>query len=607
MSLDERDAYEVNELDQIYLMPGDILRFKQLKGAIKIISIQSRAKQIIGGEVVLKKKKHFFKPDIAPSNQLFEIVNLKSEIKLTESNLKDFKLRVLSYPTFSEIGKGKLVSSDDSSIGPDQSLLDSMLAEAGVLRKRPEYTKGAAEDASIPRQDLRHLDFVTIDGLSAKDFDDAIYATKTSNGFEIYVAIADVANFVKSGSDLDHDAQRRANSFYLPNRAVNMLPAALANDECSLNPRQDRLCLVVQISYNDKATVLKSDVYQGIIQSKARLSYEQLDKGDFSNFNLDSAKISALYQSYLGFSDSLHKEKLKQGALFFEFAEQDFVFDEKNNFTNIEKRQGSKARHLIEMFMIAANEAVGKYCIDHSLPTLWRNHPPPSAEKIRNLKQSFQLWGIKQAQLQEYKKIGYLLENVIKKSPHQELLSTMILRSMTRAGYDFKNQGHYGLGSKHYCHFTSPIRRYSDLFVHQNLKSFWRGQKLNKAKFTLCSHLNDQEKMADKIERHASVVYSEYFLQSKAETEFEAKITQVNPYGITVELVDIFVTGVVPLSLLTGDYFEFDEYRQILVGKRSRLKILPNKRLIVAFNRVDFEHTCLEFLWLRWITPNLIS
>ena len=432
------------------------------------------------------------------------------------------------------------------------------------------------------RKDLRHLDFVTIDGKNARDFDDAIFVDQVGSGFKLYVAIADVTHYVKRGSALDLEARERGNSYYFPTSVEPMFPPKLSNYICSLNPGEDRLAIVVEMDFNKMGEMKRATFYGAVIKSKKRLTYSQVQEAIIEK-DVDERKkighnICNMLDIAKNLAELLYERKSNRGAIDFDIPEPEVIFQdldkaELGNFI-VKPKKRYFSHQIIEEFMIAANEAVANFLTEMELPCMYRIHPEPDEEKLASLFAILETTEISNKIPEEIdsKTIQKLLEDV-KGKDFEFLVNRLVLRSMMQATYDPKNTGHFGLASDCYCHFTSPIRRYADVIVHRILKTYLglENSRLLKPKKmkTLGEHLSKRERIALNAERDILKRLTVLIMKDRIGDRFTGIISSVMDFGFFVEIKEAMAEGLVRLSSLIDDYYIYDHTYQRLVGKRS--------------------------------------
>lgn len=450
------------------------------------------------------------------------------------------------------------------------------------------------------RKDLTRLNFVTIDGERAKDFDDAVYVEKNKKGYKLYVAIADVSFFVKSEGELDKEAFFRGNSYYFPDRVLPMLPESLSNEECSLKPKEVRRVLVVELRYDKNGIKISEDFYPAFIESKARLTYEQVE-----NFFCSGDGVPEDLGEMLCFmrelTELLFSLRYEQGTIDFDFPEPEIIIGMSGRIENIIRAKRLSSHRIIEEFMIAANIAVAQWFEKKKLPTIFRVHEPPDPEKVRHLKLFLKRLGVDLNDNPMPKDVQNVLKR-FKNSPYERLVSTLTLRSMKQARYSNENVGHYGLAISHYLHFTSPIRRYADLVVHRNLRDYLFNKKeiddVESYKETLediANHITKRERLAFDMEKEIFNFSSARFMKERLGEEFKGIVSSVTPQGFYVELEDYFVEGFVPIENLSDDYYIYDEQDLSLKGRRVKKRYTIGKEVVVRLYKVDVKNKKIEF------------
>lgn len=456
------------------------------------------------------------------------------------------------------------------------------------------------ESAKLPRKDLRDLPLVTIDGEDARDFDDAVYCQKKkSGGWRLWVAIADVSYYVRHGTALDDEAISRGNSVYFPSQVIPMLPEKLSNGLCSLNPDVDRLCMVCEMTVSAAGKLSGSKFYPAVMRSHARFTYTKVAAILDSNDSSEKAALREQYSSlvpdlenlngmYLALSDARNK----RGAIAFETQESIFIFNGDKKIESVEPLIRNDAHKIIEECMILANVATAKFIEKHAKPGLFRVHDKPSEDKYNNFVSYLSELGITLPAREEPEPRDYcdILAKVANR-PDQELIQTMLLRSMRQAVYQSDNLGHFGLALSSYAHFTSPIRRYPDLVVHRVIKSILveqvKGQveqsqvenanqgaypyKLEEV-IELGEHCSMTERRADEATRDVSDWLKCEFMQDHVGDIFTGVISTVTNFGLFIRLQDLHIEGLVHITSLGRDYYHYDDVRMCLTGENSGIK-----------------------------------
>jgi len=455
------------------------------------------------------------------------------------------------------------------------------------------------------REDVRALPLVTIDGETAKDFDDAVFCRREGKGFRLWVAIADVSHYVGHDDPLDVEARLRGNSVYFPRRVIPMLPEELSNGLCSLNPDVDRLCVVCEMAIDGRGEIQQYRFYPAVMHSHARLTYTAvaavLAGGDEEERGTQSAvpsdlvpHLRELYRLYA----VLAKSRERRGAIDFESVETRMEFDEQGKITAIVPVQRNDAHRVIEECMLAANVCASDILRSHEHPALYRIHEGPTADRLTDLREflrefGLQLGGGAAPKAKDYAK---LLEQ-IRGRPDYQLLQTILLRSLRQAVYSPENLGHFGLAYEAYTHFTSPIRRYPDLLVHRAIKAVLQGQTYEPGSWTeLGAHCSQTERRADEATRDVEAWLKCFYMRGRVGERFTASISGVAAFGIFVALDEVYVEGMVHVSELGSDYFQFDATRRQLLGERTSKRFRLSDRVEVRLARADLETTRLDFV-----------
>ncbi len=444
------------------------------------------------------------------------------------------------------------------------------------------------------RIDLRDKPFVTIDGPSARDFDDAVFVFKEGDNFVLQVAIADVSHYVSEGSAIDQAAKERGTSTYFPAKAVPMLPDPLSSGICSLLPHSDRLVVVARMHFDGEGHVIDSKFSLGVINSHRRLTYEEVDGYLLSPQN-ELPKLAPRVHDNLKvlkeFTEVMLKQRQARGALDLETVEPIYEFDSQGAVVGVSDSSRYFAHKMIEESMLVANVCAANFLEKQGVQFLRRVHPPPDLKKVTQLSDRLSIFGIKAlpddvASARDYSEV---LTEAFDHSSRKSI-SSLILRSMSQAFYSEKKGGHFGLNYDCYTHFTSPIRRYPDLDVHRKIKSVISKTKLIDLNLdelaVLCSH---QERNSDKASRFVQGWLSALVAQAHIREEFDGTVTSVVSFGCFVNVDAINVEGLVHVTDLGGDYFYYDSVMGILVGERSGLQLYPGVRLRVEITKADIE------------------
>ncbi|TVQ49680.1 MAG: ribonuclease R [Gammaproteobacteria bacterium] len=474
---------------------------------------------------------------------------------------------------------------------------EEALAEAEAM---PQRVPTAAKQGRV---DLRELPLVTIDGADARDFDDAVYCEPADDGWRILVAIADVSHYVRPGSPLDQEAQRRGTSVYFPNRVIPMLPEALSNGLCSLNPQVDRLCMVCDMHLGRDGKVTGSEFYSAVMRSAARLTYDDVTT------LLETGRGRPALQRLAGPLRELHAAwealiaaRRRRGALDFDVPEVAFDFDEHGHVTGLSPRHRGVAHRIIEECMIAANVEAARFLRHHRMPTLYRVHEGPADEKLEELRLFLATFEVKLPKGQTLKPRDlYRAVERLHDHPERELVEMVVLRSMQAAVYRPRNIGHFGLALPGYAHFTSPIRRYPDLLVHRGIRQVLEHGSAKGFAYAMpdMERLGDltsrAERRADEATWDAHDRLKCEFMQDHIGTEYDGVITGVMPFGVFVRLSEVHVEGLVHVSYLGKEYFRHDPVRRALVGERSGTVFGLTGHVRVRVLRVNLEDRKIDF------------
>lgn len=487
---------------------------------------------------------------------------------------------------------------------------------AELLQSVKQMTETVPKEAYADRVDLRDLPLVTIDGEDARDFDDAVYCTPTaSGGWKLYVAIADVSYYVKPGTALDNEAYNRGNSVYFPTRVIPMLPEILSNGLCSLKPDEDRLCMVCEMTISKTGKLSAYKFYPAVMRSKARLTYNKVAKildGDeilrkqYAKLVPDLENLATLYSV-------LREERTKRGAIDFETIETSISFGKNGTIASIQPIQRNVAHKIIEECMLCANVATAKFLDKYKIPSLYRNHEGPPDEKLMDLNTFLREIGLSMGTGKKKKPepldYGNLLEK-IKERPDYKMIQTVLLRSLSQAVYSPDNIGHFGLAYDAYTHFTSPIRRYPDLIVHRQIKTILEGkwqqdprdgvetkqiQKLTEKLSEIAHHCSTTERRADDATRDVIMSLKCQYVKQHVGEIFDGIISGVTRFGLFVELVDLYVDGLVHIASIDQDYYVHDPIHHRLTGERSGVVYSLGMPVKVQVAKVNTDELKIDF------------
>lgn len=523
---------------------------------------------------------------------------------------------ILNYPTPTRGPEGKIIKvlgrPDDPGI-----VTDIIVEEYELSQKFPSNVMADAK--SLPqkvtkamfkgRRDLRDLKTVTIDGERAMDFDDAVSVKRLSGGsILLWVHIADVGYYVPWDSPLDEEARARGTSVYFPDRVIPMLPKELSNGICSLNPREDRLAVTMEMEFDREGNRIRYDFYDSEINSNERMTYTSVKKilqGDTE----ECRRYSYLIDDFKMMEELCHRlrnKRIRRGSLDFDLPEPDIVLDLRGEIKDIFVAERNIAHRIIEEFMIAANEAVACHMAMLQVPFIYRIHEEPDPEKMEEFLEFLRGFGhILTKKKIHPKSLQKILEE-IRDKPEERLINNVMLRSMKQAIYSAENLGHFGLASQCYTHFTSPIRRYPDLIVHRLLREVRGGplkakrrEYFEKVLPEIATHSSGRERIADEAEREVVDSLKVRFMKDKLGEEYEGVITGVTSYGLFVELKDIFVEGLVHVSTLRDDYYIFNEKAHLLKGEHKKRVYRLGDKVKVSVDRVDIERGLVDFSLIK--------
>ncbi|MGX6978712.1 ribonuclease R [Vagococcus elongatus] len=483
---------------------------------------------------------------------------------------------------------------------------------ADVLNQAERVPEKVLEEEFDGRRDLRDELIITIDGADAKDLDDAVQVKKMANGnYLLGVHIADVTHYVTENSFLDREALDRGTSVYLTDRVIPMLPPRLSNGICSLNPHVPRLTMSCQMEINPRGRVVAYEIFESVIQSRERMTYSDV------NLLIDRKEEVLLkkYQHLLEMIDhmtELHhvlaQMRVERGAISFEDREAQIYLDDEGHPLEIHLRERGTAEKLIESFMLAANETIAKHFNEQGLPFIYRVHEQPKENKMQFFFEFITNYGIKVEGLKDAldpKELQRVL-NQTKDMPESPIISMMLLRSMQQARYSEESLGHFGLAAKYYTHFTSPIRRYPDLLVHRLIKAYQQQrpvseklkQKWQKKIPEIAAHASNAERRAVEAERETDALKkTEFMVQHVGET-FDGYISSVTKFGIFVELPNT-IEGLIHVSQMKDDYYQFIENHLALVGERTRKIYKIGQQVTVKVIKADVDNREIDFEILR--------
>lgn len=596
----------------------------------QVVRIVERALQTVVGRYYEENGQAYVAPDNPRVTQ--ELLVVPGELVPTDGQF--VTAQIVEYPTHRSTATARVIEVLGDYLAPGMEIDVAIrnfdiphVWPAAVEQEAARIDPVVQEADKQGRVDLRQLPLVTIDGEDARDFDDAVYCEKRRGGFRLIVAIADVSHYVRAGSALDVDALKRGNSVYFPQQVVPMLPEVLSNGLCSLNPKVDRLCMVCDMNISLAGRITAYKFYEGVMYSHARLTYtkvsallEQPDSELGRQVAREHGDVVEPVRRLHELFQVLRAAREKRGALDFDSNETRIIFGRERKIEKIVPVVRNQAHMLIEECMLAANVCAAEFVSSHELPALYRNHEGPRDEKLSKLRNYLGALGIpftagKKPQPSDFQAV---LEKV-QGRPDTHVIQTMLLRSLTQAVYSPNNLGHFGLAYEAYGHFTSPIRRYPDLLLHRVIRARLRtehsmmqavGDKIRRMRGNTAAdagmpdmaqmvaygeHCSMTERRADEATRDVMAWLKCEYMQDRVGEEFDGVISAVTSFGIFVELTDIYVEGLVHISRLQGDYYDFDAAMQKLVGSRSGTQFALGDTVRIKVAAVHLDTRKMDF------------
>ncbi len=618
---DREDEIYIAKEDSLNALNGDRVLIEITEEQNKVKRAEGKIKKIIKHEKetvvgTFQESRNF--GFVVPDDKAFGTDIFISKGKfLNAKNNQKVVVKITKYPQKGKNAEGEIIevlgSIDEAGVDMLSIIKEYDLPAEfpeNVIEEAKKYGNKIDEKDIQNRIDCRQDIIFTIDGEDAKDLDDAVRVIKLKNGnYRLDVHIADVSYYVREGSLLDKEAQIRGTSVYMLSRVIPMLPKELSNGICSLNAGQDRFTLSCSMEINNKGEVVSAEVYKGIINVTERMNYHDvqkiLDKSD--------EKVLKKYEKYIGnfelmaeLAEILKKKRLEQGYLNLDIPESKIDLDENGKVISIGKYETSFSNEIIEQFMLSANETIAEKFYWLEAPFIYRVHEDPDIEKVKELNKFLYNFGLKIRIVNEKiypKEVSKILEE-IKGKEEEKVVSTLILRTLKIARYEAENKGHFGIASKYYCHFTSPIRRYPDLFIHRIISKYLEENYVVSDKFIedfkqkaidRARMSSEREKVATKAERDSEDMKKAEFMQDKIGQEYEGIISSVTQFGIFVELENT-VEGLIRFENLGNEYFIYDEDRKRLIGENSnkvykigdkvKIRVVSANKLL---RQIDFE------------------
>ena len=594
--------------DRAVVQVSGVDRRGRREGAV--IEVLERANHRVVGRIFFESGVNFVVPD---NKRLTQDIIVPQESLGGAEHGQIVIVEIVQQPTFRHQPIGKVTDIIGDHMAPGMEI-DIAIHSHNLPFLWPDEVKeeiGRLSDqvAEVDKQgrvDIRNLPLVTIDGEDSRDFDDAVYCEKTSSGWKLLVAIADVSHYVQRGSALDEEAYTRGTSVYFPERVIPMLPEILSNVLCSLNPQVDRLCMVCEMLIDKTGKLGRSKFYEGVMHSHARLTYNKVaamlvdgDQALREEYKDLVPHLEDLYDLY----QTLAKARSKRGAIDFETTETKILFSEDQRIDRIVPTERNEAHKLIEECMISANVAAARFLERNKIPGLFRIHEGPNEDKLDDVKDFLLSQGIRfgKAKGQLTAKDYAEVIDQVKGRPDFHLIQTVMLRSLTQAVYSPDNHGHFGLALESYAHFTSPIRRYPDLLVHRAIRHIVQGNKPESYFYRhldmvgLGEHSSACERRADEATRDAVTALKCEYMQNKVGDVFEGVISSVTSFGIFVELLDIYVEGLVHITNLPKDYYQYEPVSHKLIGERGGLVFQLGDRVRVEVAGVNMDERKIDF------------
>ena len=578
----------------------------------KVVKVLKRNVETVIGRFTKSKNFGFVEP----------IDDTIADIYISKKNSQNYKtgqvvkVKIIKYPTDKNKAEGKIESiigtADDAHIDAKSLYVSYNL---DILEKFNEEVQ--AEVSKIPqsvskkekqgRVDRTNEPCFTIDAADAKDLDDAVYVKKDGDNFILSVYIADVSHYVREGTALNKEAIARGTSIYIPGTVIPMLPKELSNGICSLNENVERLVLGIDIKIDKNGNMLESEVFKGVIKSAKKMSYDKVykvisntedeeTKKEYANFKEDLLLMKEL-------AKILNEKRIRQGCINFDIPEIHIVLDDNGDVKDVEPYPITFANQMIEEFMLAANMAIAEKYYYLELPFIYRIHEKPDEEKLRDLNLVLANYNVRIKGIKDVhpKALSDILNEIDDKD--KDIVSTYMLRSLKLAKYSNECLGHFGLNAKYYCHFTSPIRRYPDLFIHrvisksiENNMMFKQNElrKLDKQAEEYAKSSSEMEKNATKIERDFDSLYSAMYMERYIGQEFDAVVCSVTSFGLFVRL-DSTIEGYVSFADIPGDYYLYDESSRLIVGRRSKNVIKIGDKVKVRLIKSDVLTKQIDF------------
>ncbi len=567
--------------------------------------LKRETEEVIG---VFEKNKGF--AFVVPKNEK------KSDVFISRTNTSGAKTgdlvvaKITKYPDGKNKAEGRvseIIAKNDQA----DSDIKFLIREKGLMETFPSSVLAEANFVSkekiLPKKrvDLREKLLFTIDGDDSKDFDDAVSLEKKENGNLILgVHIADVAHYVKEGSALDREALKRGNSVYLLDRVLPMLPQNLSNGICSLNPNEDRLTLSIDMEIDKDLKVVNHRIYEGIINSKFRLTYDKVS--DLIEKEISQAEWPKELEENLiemnKLALALAAERKKEGGIDFDLDEAHITLNDEGVPVEVSVADRRSANKLIEQFMLLANRVVAEHFFHLQIPFVYRSHPKPDSDKMKELKLFLKGLDLSLSGSPDNihpKMICKILDDVAGTN-YEHIVSTVVLRSMQKAVYDTVGEGHFGLAYRYYCHFTSPIRRYPDLMIHRIIKAHLKGKDTSefaRKADVAAKKASQTERLAIELEREVEKLKKAEYMSYRIGKKYDGIISGITSFGIYVELENT-IEGLVRESFIGEDYYQYEEEQKAMVGINTGETFTLGDKVRVLVDHVDVEKGQIDFMML---------
>ena len=576
----------------------------------RIVDVVERANKSLVGKLIIERGAIVVSPD---NKRIHQDLLVPPHELMGAENGDIVVIEITEQPSRRRQAVGKVVEVLGQHLRPGMEI-DVALHSHGIPFEWPDAVtdQAASFSTTVPnsaakgRKDVRDLPLVTIDGSDARDFDDAVWCERTDEGWRLLVAIADVAHYVESDSPLDEEAIKRGTSVYFPGRVVPMLPEVLSNGLCSLNPLVDRLCMLCEITITDNGAIRRASFYNGIMRSHARLTYSEVNE----MLTDSTSALRTQHKALMPMLEELHRLyaalaalRATRGAIEFDSTETRILFDDEKKISEIVPVVRNDAHKLIEECMMLANIAAAAFLEHHEMPTLYRVHHGPKADRLEDLRSFLGLRSLSLGGGESPSALDYAsLSQQIKDRPDRLVIQTVMLRSMQQAVYQPKNEGHFGLALTQYAHFTSPIRRYPDLMVHRAIKHVL--SRVAKSKFrysqdsmqSLGESCSATERRAEEASRDVTAWLKCEYMQSHVGSEFPGVVSAVTSFGLFVALKDIHVEGLIHVTNLSRDFYQFDQAAHALIGERTGQQYHLGDAITVQVAAVNLEERKIDFI-----------